>query len=138
MNIHLGSHRYHREPYQEVLGSISRNVSRKNTTQIPWTGKLRGDHAEQERSYAQGVEHSRGGRGPWAAGAGDKRNEGPITVCQCQYCTSEQSARTDSYGSWLQNVLGGCRAWSWWCRSQREQYGSIPISIRKALVLFLA
>jgi len=61
-----------------VLGSISRNVSSKNTTQIPWTGKLRGDHAEQERSYAQGVEHSRGGRGPWAAGAGDKRNEAQL------------------------------------------------------------
>ena len=136
-NICLGSHRYHREPYQEMLVPISRHVSSKNATQIPWTGKLRKDNAEWERSYAQGVEHSWGGRGPWAAGAGDKRNEGPITVCQCRYCTSEWSARTDSYRSQLQNVLGECRVWWWWGRSQQEQYGSVPVSICKALVLFL-
>ena len=35
-------------------------------------------------------------------------------------------------------MLGGRRAWSWWCRSRWERYGSVPISIRKALVLFLA
>ena len=45
MNIHLGSHRYHREPYQEMLGSISRNVSGKNTMQIPWN-ELSRDHTE--------------------------------------------------------------------------------------------